>query len=448
MDTIAALATPPGKGGVGIVRISGSLSKNIAQAILNKPLKPRVASYSSFLDASNDVLDMGIAIFFPGPQSFTGEDVLELHGHGGQFVLDLLLQRVLQLGARMANPGEFSERAFLNDKLDLVQAEAISDLINASSSAAARSAIHSLSGEFSKTIASFLQNLIHFRTYVESSIDFVEEEIDFLADAKVIMQLEALQREVENILKVAQQGVLLNEGINVVILGQPNVGKSTLLNQLSGRDSAIVTEIAGTTRDVLRENISIDGIPLHIADTAGLRDSAGIVEQEGIRRAWKEVEVADFIIYMIDGAVGFSAKDKCLIDQLPDNIAKLFLINKMDLLGDDVAQKPLNGSIETAIGISAKTGEGIAKLKNKIKLAVGYEHTGQSIFLARRRHLDALRRCEQALTKGRSYLHGVIAGELLAEELRIAQQALSEITGEFSNEDLLGHIFSSFCIGK
>ncbi len=448
MDTIAALATPPGKGGVGIVRISGSLSKHIAQAILNKPLKPRVASYLSFLDASNDVLDMGIAIFFPGPQSFTGEDVLELHGHGGQFVLDLLLQRVLQLGARMANPGEFSERAFLNDKLDLVQAEAISDLINASSSTAARSAIRSLSGEFSKTISSFLENLIHFRTYVESSIDFSEEEIDFLADAKVVMQLVALQCEVENILKVAQQGVLLNEGINVVILGQPNVGKSTLLNQLSGRDSAIVTEIAGTTRDILRENMSIDGIPLHIADTAGLRDSAGIVEQEGIRRAWKEVEVADLIIYMIDGAVGFSAKDQLLIDRLPSNIAKLLLINKMDLLVDDAAQKPLNQIIETALGISAKTGEGIDKLKDKIKLAVGYEHTGQSVFLARRRHLDALRRCEQALTKGRSYLHGNIAGELLAEELRIAQQALSEITGEFSNEDLLGHIFSSFCIGK
>ncbi len=446
MDTIAALATPPGKGGVGIVRISGPLSKSIAGEILKKPLTPRIASYLSFYDSSCNVLDIGIAIFFPGPNSFTGEDVLELHGHGGQFILDLLLQRVIELGARLAKPGEFSERAFLNDKLDLVQAEAISDLINASSAQAARSAIRSLSGEFSNTITEFLEKLIQFRIYVESSIDFSEEEIDFLAEAKVLSTLKDLRSDVNNILQVAKQGVLLNEGIKVVILGQPNVGKSTLLNGLSGRDSAIVTAIAGTTRDILRESIHIDGIPLHVSDTAGLRDTTGIVELEGIRRAWKEVEVADLILFMIDGGVGLSAKDKSLIAQLPADIPQIFLINKIDLL-DAIDQRKLNDDF-AGIAISAKTGEGIAALKQLIKTTIGYEHTGQGLFLARRRHLDALQRCEQALIQGCAHMEGHIAGELLAEELRIAQQALSEITGEFSNEDLLGHIFSSFCIGK
>ena len=446
MDTIAALATPPGKGGVGIVRISGPLSKSIAGGILKKPLTPRIASYLSFHDSSCDVLDIGIAIFFPGPNSFTGEDVLELHGHGGQFILDLLLQRVIELGARLAKPGEFSERAFLNDKLDLVQAEAISDLINASSAQAARSAIRSLSGEFSNTISEFLEKLIQFRIYVESSIDFSEEEIDFLAEAKVLSRLKDLRSDVNNILQVAKQGVLLNEGIKVVILGQPNVGKSTLLNGLSGRDSAIVTAIAGTTRDILRESIHIDGIPLHVSDTAGLRDTTGIVELEGIRRAWKEVEVADLILFMIDGGIGFAAKDKSLIAQLPADIPQIFLINKIDLL-DAIDQRKLIDDF-SGMAISAKTGEGITALKQLIKTTIGYEHTGQGLFLARRRHLDALQRCEQALTQGYAHMEGHIAGELLAEELRIAQQALSEITGEFSNEDLLGHIFSSFCIGK
>lgn len=449
-DTIAAIATPPGKGGVGIIRVSGPAAKDIAEAVLQRVPQPRYAHYGAFYESPHSVLDQGIALFFPGPNSFTGEDVLELQGHGGPVILDCLLKRVLTLGARLANPGEFSERAFLNDKLDLAQAEAIADLIDASSEQAARNAMHSLQGAFSKHIHELVEAVIQLRIYVEAAIDFPEEEIDFLSDGKVAGDLNRIIEQLQSVRQQARQGTLIREGMSVVIAGKPNAGKSSLLNALSGRDSAIVTHIEGTTRDVLREHIHIDGLPLHIIDTAGLRDSPDEVEQIGIARAWDEIRKADRILMVVDSTHNPATDPRELwpdfVQQL-DNTDHLTLVrNKCDLSQLAVQHETLANV--PVITLSAKTGAGVQELRDHLKQCIGYTGTTEGGFTARRRHLDALDRTEQLLITGQEQLLGMAAGELLAEDLRQAQNCLSEITGEFTPDALLGRIFSSFCIGK
>lgn len=450
-DTIAALATAPGRAGVGIIRISGPATKAIAQAILHKVPKPRYADYLSFFDSQNQILDQGIALYFPGPNSFTGEDVLELQGHGGPVLLDMLLRQVInQPEVRLARPGEFSERAFLNDKLDLAQAEAIADLIDASSEQAAKSAMQSLQGEFSRRIHELVEKVIHLRMYVEAAIDFPDEEIDFLSDGKVAAELAEIITNLATIKKQAAQGSILREGMKVVIAGRPNAGKSSLLNALAGREAAIVTDIAGTTRDVLREHIHIDGMPLHIIDTAGLREATDQVEQIGIERAWKEIEQADRVLFMVDGTTTDATVPQQIwpefVDRLPARLGITVIRNKADLTGE-----PLQPNLKAAAPVfrlSAKTGEGIDALRDHLKQCIGFDTSVEGSFLARRRHLDALDRANEHLQTGHEQLHSYIAGEILAEELRLTQQHLNEITGEFSSDDLLGRIFSSFCIGK
>lgn len=449
-DTIVAIATPPGRGGVGIVRLSGKNLEPFVEGFLNKNLQPRVASYGSFLGEAGEVLDQGIALLFVAPHSFTGENVLELQGHGGPVVLDRLLQRALALGARLARPGEFSERAFLNDKIDLTQAEAIADLIDASSEQAARCALRSLQGDFSREIQKLVEQLIALRIYVEASIDFPEEEIDFLGDGKVSNDLQVISDQLTSVTRRAQQGSLMREGMTVVIAGKANAGKSSLLNALSGRESAIVTDIEGTTRDVLREQIHIDGMPLHIVDTAGLRDSDDPIEKEGIRRAWLEIEKADRILFVIDSSKDYSLEPKLnwpdYFSRFPERDNISFVLNKIDISQLPVEQRQDHGY--PVIQMSAKKGEGVALLTSHLKSCMGYTGTTEGSFTARRRHIDALDRAKQFLQAGAEQLHGSGAGELLAEDLRQAQQVLSEITGEFSSDDLLGRIFSSFCIGK
>ncbi len=507
-DTIVAQATPPGRGGVGILRISGLKAREVAETVLGKLPKPRYADYLPFKDADGSALDQGIALWFPGPNSFTGEDVLELQGHGGPVILDLLLKRILTIpGLRIARPGEFSERAFLNDKLDLAQAEAIADLIDASSEQAARSALNSLQGAFSARVNHLVEALTHLRIYVEAAIDFPDEEIDFLSDGKIEAQLNSVISDLDAVRAEARQGSLLREGMKVVIAGRPNAGKSSLLNALAGREAAIVTDIAGTTRDVLREHIHIDGMPLHIIDTAGLRDASDEVERIGIERAWQEIEQADRVLFMVDGTTT-DAVDPA--DIWPDFIARLpaklpitVVRNKADITGETLGLSEVNG--HSLVRLSARTGEGVDVLRNHLKLsnrawalkpiwkAASWpvvvtcrrwqklqsissrvkpncsEHGPENCwlrsyawrsrtsvrspenlppFLARRRHLQALAEAAEHLEQGKAQLLGAWAGELLAEELRLAQQNLSEITGEFTSDDLLGRIFSSFCIGK
>ena len=450
-DTIAALATAPGRAGVGIIRISGPDTKAVAQAILHRIPKTRYAEYLPFFDNNKQILDQGIALYFPGPNSFTGEDVLELQGHGGPVLLDMLLKQVLALpNVRIARPGEFSERAFLNDKLDLAQAEAIADLIDASSEQAARSAMQSLQGEFSRHIHELVEKVIYLRMYVEAAIDFPDEEIDFLSDGKVAADLAEIIDYLANVKKQATQGSILREGMKVVIAGRPNAGKSSLLNALAGREAAIVTDIAGTTRDVLREHIHIDGMPLHIIDTAGLRDATDQVEQIGIERAWKEIEQADRVLFMVDGTTTDATDPHDIwpdfIDRLPANLGVTVIRNKADLTGE-----PMNADLTAKAPVyrlSAKTGAGIDALREHLKQCIGFDASVEGSFLARRRHLDALDRAAEHLAIGQEQLHSFIAGEILAEELRLTQQHLNEITGEFSSDDLLGRIFSSFCIGK
>jgi tRNA modification GTPase len=450
-DTIAAIATATGRGGVGIIRISGNKASFIAEQLLKQKLQPRFAHYCPFYSTAGEILDQGIALFFPGPNSFTGEDVLELQGHGGPVILDLLLREITQLGVRLARPGEFSERAFLNDKLDLAQAEAIADLIDASSEQAAKNALHSLQGAFSIRIHELVEALISLRIYVEASIDFPEEEIDFLTDGKVASDLATIEQKLAQVFKEAKQGVLVRDGMRVVIAGRPNAGKSSLLNALSGRESAIVTSIEGTTRDVLREYIHIDGMPLHIIDTAGLRESPDEVERIGIERAWQEIQQADRVLLLVDSA---NTPELDAHKIWPEFVAKLenpenltLVRNKVDLSGESAGLYQLtNGS--SYIGISAATGAGMDSLKQHLKDVMGFSNTGEGGFTARRRHLDALERAQSFLVLGKAQLQGYAAGELLAEDLRQAQNALSEITGEFTPDDLLGRIFSSFCIGK
>ncbi len=448
-DTIAAVATAPGRGGVGIVRVSGSSCREIAKKILHHIPKPRLADYTGFYSLANELIDQGIALFFPNPHSFTGEDVLELQGHGGPVILDLLLSEVIKAGARLARPGEFSERAFLNDKLDLAQAEAIADLIEASSTQAAKQAINSLKGEFSSKIDSLVEALIHLRMYVESAIDFPEEEIDFLSDGKVARDLETIVRQVETVLHAAQQGALIKEGMKVVIAGRPNAGKSSLLNALAQKDVAIVTDIAGTTRDVLREHIHIDGMPLHIIDTAGLRESPDQVEKIGIERAWKEINEADRILLVVDtsdpGQLPVRSHWKELIENQITRGKLTVLYNKIDESGFKIKEKETNFA---EMAISAKSGLGLETLQQHLKRVMGFDGTTEGGFSARRRHIVAIEAARQNLLNGKRQLEEYGAGELLAEDLRQAQNALEEITGKFTPDDLLGKIFASFCIGK
>ena len=450
-ETIVAQATAPGRGGIGILRVSGPLASQVAEAVLGKCPKPRMADYLPFKDSDGTVLDQGIAVYFKGPHSFTGEDVLELQGHGGQVVLDLLLKRILSVdGIRLARPGEFSEQAFLNDKLDLAQAEAIADLIDATSEQAARSALKSLQGEFSNKINALVDSVIYLRTYVEAAIDFPDEEIDFLADGKIEANLRGIIEQLDGVRREAKQGSILREGMKVVIAGRPNAGKSSLLNALAGREAAIVTDIAGTTRDVLREHIHLDGMPLHIIDTAGLREATDEVERIGISRAWHEIEQADRIILMLDSSDPDSQDSESLrrefLAKLPSAIPLTVVRNKIDLSGESVGLTESDGV--AVIRLSAQTLQGVDLLREHLKQAMGFQTGMEGGFLARRRHLEALQKAAEHLQIGLLQLTEFHAGELLAEELRLVQSALSEITGQFTADDLLGNIFSSFCIGK
>jgi tRNA modification GTPase len=448
-DTIVAVATAPGRGGVGIVRISGSDSRRIGERILSSSLpEPRVAKLTKFHDSDGTVLDEGLALFFVGPHSYTGEDVLELQGHGGPVVLEALVEQAVSYGARRATPGEFTQRAFLNDKLDLAQAEAVADLIDAGSLAAARAAMRSLQGAFSTQVHELVEAVIELRVWVEAAIDFPEEEIDFLADRALTTRLSGLRERFASVLHAARQGRVLRDGMTVVIAGRPNAGKSSLLNALAGHEAAIVTPIAGTTRDVLRELISIDGMPLHIVDTAGLREAADIVEAEGIRRARLAIQQADRVLFVVDATTDPSAKslaeEKAL---LPAGVPVTLLFNKIDAVTAAAAARSAAGA-DAALSISAKTGTGMAALREHLKTCMGYDSSQIGTVSARARHIEALQRAERHAEEAFRQLKESRAGELVAEELRAAQAALGEITGEFHADDLLGRIFGSFCIGK
>lgn len=441
-DTIAAIATPAGRGGVGIIRLSGPKVPQIAESMLGQITKPHRASHRQFKGTDGQVLDDGIAIYFPGPNSFTGEDVLELQGHGGKIVMDMLLQACLQNGARLARPGEFSERAFLNDKLDLAQAEAIADLIDSSSEQAVRSALRSLQGDLSAAINALFTQITELRMYVEAALDFPEEEIDFLADQRVINRVKAIQQQLRDIFDKARQGSLLREGMQLVIVGKPNAGKSSLLNALAGQDTAIVTEHAGTTRDILRESINLDGMPLHIIDTAGLRESNDPVEQIGIQRAWKAIEKADLILFLVDDTETADQAHHELLERMPSNVPRITVHNKIDKSGHEA------GQYGEHLYISAKQQTGIDILRETLKQRMGYQANSEDLFIARRRHLQALEETLISVDRSLEQLQVFNAGELMAEELRLAQDSLGQITGRFTPDDLLGEIFSSFCIGK
>jgi tRNA modification GTPase len=452
IDTIAAIATPAGRGGIGVVRISGPLVPNIAGTLLTTKPKPRHATFSQFIDRQGELLDHGIALYFTAPHSFTGEHILELQGHGGPVVMDLLLNAVLELGARLARPGEFSERAFLNGKIDLAQAEAVADLIDSTSAQAARSALRSLQGQFSDQIHALVQQLTQLRSYIEASIDFVDEDIDVLADGQIIEQLDKLIKKLNAIIGQAEQGYLLKEGVRVALIGEPNVGKSSLLNRLAGRQTAIVTPIPGTTRDMVHEQIQLDGMPLHLIDTAGLRESDDLVEQEGIRRTEQVIKEADLVMVLLDDR-HFDDSAKTVNDAffstelkktLDDNVQTepLMIRNKIDLTGHRAGL-----GADGILYLSAKTGDGVEVLKNCLLKKMGLKDISEGTFMARRRHIDALQRAKIALTTALEQANRRY-NELLAEELSQAQRALGEITGKVTSDDLLGQIFSTFCIGK
>lgn len=441
--TIAAIATAPGRGGVGVVRISGSGLADFAQSLVGKPLKPRHAHYADFRSQDGELIDQGLALFFPAPHSFTGEDVLELQGHGGPVVMQMLLRRCLELGARLAEPGEFTRRAFLNDKLDLAQAESVADLIDAGSEAAARSALRSLAGAFSTEIHTLVDQLINLRMLVEATLDFPEEDIDFLEAADARGKLAGIHAQLERVSRTARQGALLREGMHVVLIGQPNVGKSSLMNALAGEDVAIVTEIAGTTRDTVRELIQLDGVPMHIIDTAGLRETEDRVEQIGIERTWAAVGKADLALLLIDSREGITAHDQAILARLPEKLPRVHVFNKVDLTGEAVGHGEEDG--HAVLRLSAKAGLGLDELKRTLLQMVGWGGSDAGVFLARERHLDAIRRASCHLHTAAQVWQQV---ELFAEELRLAQHDLSSITGEFTADDLLGEIFSRFCIGK
>lgn len=445
-ETIAAIATPPGRGGIGIIRISGPAAPDIAQSLTNKLPKPREAALCRFVDGNDEAIDEGILIYFAAPSSFTGEEVIELQGHGGPVVQDMLLQSVVELGARLARPGEFSERAFLNGKLDLAQAEAVADLIESGSVQAARSALNSLQGAFSNEIHQLVEKLTRLRIYVEAAIDFPEEEIDFLADNRVSEELLQIETQFEQLLAATRQGCILHDGMTVVLVGKPNVGKSSLLNALAGQDSAIVSEIPGTTRDIIREHIQIDGMPVHVMDTAGLRDSGDEIESEGVRRAQEAMDKADRVLLIVDDNDTTDEELEKMVADLPCGGPCTVVRNKIDL--SDKESTYIDTRCYKEVSVSAKTGAGLDNLRQHLKDCMGYQASGEGTFMARRRHLDAIERAQRHVAIGKKQLQELKAGELLAEELRQAQKALGEITGEFTSDDLLGEIFSSFCIGK
>lgn len=461
-DTIAAIATAPGRGGIGVVRVSGRDCRRIAEDLLGRVPAPRTAELHRFMDADGEPIDEGLALYFPAPASFTGEDVLELQGHGGPVVMNLLLRRVLELGARAAAPGEFTQRAFQNDKLDLAQAEAVADLIDSGSEQAARAALRSLQGEFSSQVHDLAESVLELRMWVEAAIDFPEEEVDFLGDRALGARLEFIRRRFAELAETARQGALLRDGLTIVIAGRPNAGKSSLLNRLAGYEAAIVTPVPGTTRDVLRERVEIDGLPLHVLDTAGLRDSPDEIEIEGIRRAHREIERADRVLFVVDvsDAEAVAAIDADLA-ALPTRAPRTVLFNKIDRVGGEprietaASTDAADGSPEVAhasstarLHLSAATGAGLDLLRQHLKDCVGFHPCGIGMLSARTRHLDALRRACAHVEEAHRLLVERHAGELVAQELTDAQKQLGEITGEITSDDLLGRIFASFCIGK
>jgi tRNA modification GTPase len=443
-EIIAAIATPPGRGGIGVVRISGLRLESMLRALVNTDIAPRRATRAAFRTADGGVIDQGLVLFFPAPHSYTGEDVIELQGHGGPVVLQLLLGRCLELGARIAEPGEFTKRAFLNDKLDLAQAESVADLIDAATAEAAHCALRSLQGEFSQRIDAMVRALIELRMLVEATLDFPEEEVEFLEQAKAHDKLADLREQLAAVFVASRQGSLLREGMRVVIAGEPNVGKSSLMNCLAGEELAIVTDIPGTTRDAIRQTINVHGIPLHMVDTAGLREPQDKVEKIGISKTWNEISKANLVLWVSDATCPETRiADPAIVARLPKGVPQIVVINKIDLCGRNPATYA--GEKATEIALSAKTGAGIELLRNAMLEAVGWSGSGEGLFMARERHLQALQRAQSHVERVSIHMPQL---ELVAEELRLAQGALASITGEFTADDLLGEIFSRFCIGK
>jgi len=444
-DTIVARATPAGRGGVAVIRISGPAVSVIASGVIGTLPQPRLATLRNFCDANGEPIDSGIALYFPAPHSFTGEDILELQGHGGAIVTEMLIERILHLGARLAGPGEFTRRAFINDKLDLSQAEAIADLIDSGSKAAARAAQRSLQGKFSAAVMTLNTRVTDLRVHVEAAIDFPEEEVDFLSDTALLGRLNDVQSEFNRLEKTIRLGRLLRDGVHIVLAGRPNAGKSSLLNALAGYAAAIVTDIPGTTRDIVREHIEIDGLPVHIIDTAGLREGEGVIEKEGIRRTRQQIAAADHALIIIDATDESTENRTALRDELPTDLSFTYVRNKIDLTDD---QPGMDAAGTDTVNISAQTGDGIDALRERIKTIIGYEVESGEMITARQRHLDSLRQAQKHFQAGKIQLLEYSAGELMAEELLQVQNCLAEITGEYNSDDLLGEIFSSFCIGK
>jgi tRNA modification GTPase len=442
-DVIAAIATAAGRAGIGIVRVSGKNLDALASGLLGRTPAARVATHSTFRSAGGEPLDSGIALFFPAPASYTGEDVLELQGHGGPVVLQLILRRCLELGARLAEPGEFSRRAYLNEKLDLAQAEGVADLIDAATEAAAKCALRSLRGEFSERIRNLVQELVELRVLVEATLDFPEEDVDPLDREDARARLARLEDQIARALSLGRQGSVLRSGVQVVLAGRPNVGKSSLLNRLAGEDLAIVTEIPGTTRDAVRQMIQIDGVPVNVIDTAGLRETDDAVEAIGVARAWEAIGQADAMLLVVDAREGITAADRAIAQRLPARLRPVTVFNKIDLSGESPrAEEEQHG---WRVHVSAKTGAGIESLRKALLKLAGWQSQGEDVFMARERHLVALERAAAALERGRG---GAARTEIFAEELRLAQRELGSITGDVSTDDLLGEIFSRFCVGK
>jgi tRNA modification GTPase len=442
-DTIAAIATAPGRGGIGVVRISGRDLSRFAAQLVQQPLQPRHASLAAFRDRAGQPIDEGIALFFPSPHSYTGEDVLELQGHGGPVVMRQLLQRCVELGARLARPGEFTERAYLNGRMDLAQAESVADLIEASTALAARAALRTLKGEFSELIQELASKIVALRGLLEATLDFPEEEVEFLTAGHAAEQLADIREQLDRVMASTRQGSLLREGIQVVLIGEPNVGKSSLLNRLAGDDVAIVTDVPGTTRDAVREQIEIDGLPVHIIDTAGLRETEDLVERIGIGRTWAQIEAADLALLVSDAAGVDHVGDQAIINRLPAGLGRVRVFNKIDLAGRAPGRDA--GEHEDRVWVSAKTGAGLDLLKQVIGDRIGWHPSGEGLYTARARHTAALQAAREHLDRAAEQTGQL---ELYAEELRLAHEALCTITGEFTPDDLLGEIFSRFCIGK
>ncbi|MDA9211001.1 tRNA uridine-5-carboxymethylaminomethyl(34) synthesis GTPase MnmE [Methylophilaceae bacterium] len=444
--TIAAISTAAGAGGIGVIRISGPLALKIGKKISGGELLPRIANFKSFKDLNGSLIDQGLILFFPAPNSFTGEDIIELQCHGGRVVTQSILNFCIKNGANLAEPGEFTKRAFLNNKIDLAQAESVADLINASTEEAALSAANSLSGKFSIEINNLLKHLIEIRMYVEGSLDFPEEDIDFIKEGHVEDMLEHLSYTMINIMNAASQGQLLRDGISLVLVGQPNVGKSSLLNQLSGEDKAIVTDIPGTTRDAITIDINLNGIPLNLIDTAGLRETDDPIEKFGIDKTWLSLERGHIALFLVDVGKGITDYEKSIVNRFPKEMKRIWIYNKIDLIKTKAKVEQINN--DQIVYMSAKTGEGLSLLKKVILNTVGFEGNvegNQSKFMARKRHLEALEKVHQSIQRAQL---NITSPELIAEELTIAQQCLSSITGSFTSDDLLGEIFSKFCIGK